>query len=484
MWESGKNNMKKRLFSGILAFLMMLTLGSCAGNHEHGLSAEEPTTITLWHYYNGALKSAFDTMVDEFNETVGKEKGIIVDAFGQGSVNDLADAVAASANKDAGAEELPDVFATYVDTALELDKMDLLAPLDDYLTGEEIAEYVPSYIEEGRLGADGKLKVFPVAKSTELLMINKTAFEPFAAAAGVSTDDLSTWEGLAEVAEKYYDYSGGKAFFGRDAYANYMIIGSLQLGTELFKVDKGEVTLQLDKDIMRRLWDNLYVPYVNGYFSKYGRFATDDAKTGDIIALVGSSSGASYFPTEVSVNDQESEAIECMVLPVPNFEGTEPYAVQQGAGMAVVRSDEQHEYASVVFLEWFTEKERNTEFSLMSAYLPVKQEANDPDLVHSVMEGKQMDISPVVKDSIEVGINQAKDYTLYTNKAFDNGYNARQILENSMLERAQENRALVLEKIGQGVPHDEAVAEYLTDEQFEQWYQELETMLDQTLKAS
>ena len=81
MWESGKNNMKKRLFSGILAFLMMLTLGSCAGNHEHGLSAEEPTTITLWHYYNGALKSAFDTMVDEFNETVGKEKGIIAVSY-------------------------------------------------------------------------------------------------------------------------------------------------------------------------------------------------------------------------------------------------------------------------------------------------------------------------------------------------------------------------------------------------------------------
>ncbi|MCQ4808301.1 hypothetical protein NE626_16205, partial [Intestinimonas massiliensis] len=40
------------------------------------------------------------------------------------------------------------------------------------------------------------------------------------------------------------------AFFGRDAMANYCIIGSRQLGAEVF----GDGTLVPDKDVFRRLW--------------------------------------------------------------------------------------------------------------------------------------------------------------------------------------------------------------------------------------
>ena len=59
-------------------------------------------------------------------------------------------------------------------------------------------------------------------------------WEEFKEAAGVSDEDLLTWESLAKVAEKYYEFSGGQAFFGRDAIANYLLVGSKQLGGELF----------------------------------------------------------------------------------------------------------------------------------------------------------------------------------------------------------------------------------------------------------
>ncbi len=45
--------------------------------------------------------------------------------------------------------------------------------------------------------------------------------------------------------------------------------------------------------------------------------------------------------------------------------------------MVVTTSTPQKEYASVVFLKWFTEAERNLRFSSLSGYLPVKKEAND-----------------------------------------------------------------------------------------------------------
>ena len=36
------------------------------------------------------------------------------------------------------------------------------------MTEEELSEYVDAYIEEGRIGEDNSLKIFPVAKSTEV----------------------------------------------------------------------------------------------------------------------------------------------------------------------------------------------------------------------------------------------------------------------------------------------------------------------------
>ena len=44
--------------------------------------------------------------------------------------------------------------------------------------------------------------------------------------------------------------------------------------------------------------------------------------------------------------------------------------------MVVVKSDEKREYASVEFLKWFTDAQRNLQFSTESGYLPVKKEAN------------------------------------------------------------------------------------------------------------
>ena len=294
--------MKKKIGVFSLAVLLVLsvTLAGCSASPatKVKLSPDDPVSLEVWHYYNGPQKEAFDEMVAEFNDTVGMEKGITVEAFNKGNVNELTDAVLASANKKVGADEVPDIFAGYADTAYQVDKLGMVASLDNYLTKKEIEEYIPSYIEEGRFDSEENLKIFPFAKSMEVMMINKTDWDKFASATGASLDSLNTIEGLTDTAKKYYDWSGGKAFFNRDAMANYMIIGSKQLGVEIFEVKNGEVTFNLDKDVMRKLWDNYYVPFINGYFASYGRFASDDAKTGDIIALVGSSSGATYYPTK------------------------------------------------------------------------------------------------------------------------------------------------------------------------------------------
>lgn len=54
---------------------------------------------------------------------------------------------------------------------------------------------------------------------------------------------------------------------------------------------------------------------MKGYFSASGWFRSDDIKTGNIIGYVGSTSSATYFPTQVVESDTESHDIELKILP-------------------------------------------------------------------------------------------------------------------------------------------------------------------------
>ncbi len=443
-------------------------------------------TITVWHYYNGIQQSNFDARVQEFNETVGAAQGIVVEALNQGDVNGLSERVLESANHAVGAAQMPDIFAAYADTAYEINKMGLVVDITQYMTEEEIESYIPSFMDEGKFDADGGIKLFPIAKSTEVFVLNVTDWDRFATETGASEDDFATWEGITKTAQLYYEWTDaqtpapndGKAFFGRDAYANYFIIGSLQLGFELFSVENGVVTYQINRDAMRRLWDNFYVPYVNGWFGSYGKFRSDDAKTGALISLVGSTSGASYFPSEVTREDGTTYPIESRIYPAPNFAGTEPYAVQQGAGMVVTKSDARHETASIEFLKWFTMPETNISYAIASGYLPVKIESNDVARINEAFAAVENEMPAITREILEIGSSMAQDYTLYTNKAFENGYSARKVVEYSMIDLVNKDMEAIQALVDSGVSRAEAAAQYTTDAHFDEWLADFSAALD------
>lgn len=485
----------KKIVSICLAALLLslLLLPGCSSGMPKGvaLDPKNPVSLRLWHYYNGPQKQALDEMIAEFYDTVGNEKGIVVEAFSHGSVSDLTDQVIAAAEKKVGAEDIPEIFSAYADTAQQVDQIGLVADLSQYMTNDELAQYIPGYISEGELGTKGHFKIFPVAKSTEIMMLNKTDWETFANATGATLDSLSTMEGLVKTAKAYYEWTDsktpepndGKAFWGRDAMANYFIVGCKQLGMEIFDVKDGVVTFNTDKTVLRRLWDNYYVPSINGWFGAYGRFRSDDAKTGNILALVGSSSGAAYFPNRVTISDTESYPIDSLVLPSPIFEGGKKVAVQQGAGMVVTKSDVTKEYASTIFLKWLTESERNIRFSLATGYLPVKAEANDLQKIDEVSKSMGNDSSlEKVMMGMPVAIKTVKENELYTNQAFPNGTKARKVLEYSMSNFLAKDLKSVNSLVAGGMSRSKAAEEFVTDKNFEAWYSQFVSSLNASIK--
>ena len=455
------------LLGTILAASM---LSVCAGKKS------DPVTITVWTYYNGDQLDTFNNLTEKFNEPVGKKQGITVDSKSLGTVEDLEKNVLAAADEEVGASEVPNIFSAYADTAYTMDQKDMLVDISDYLTDKEKEQYVEGYLKEGDFSDDGSIKIFPVAKSTELLFLNDTDWQKFAADTGAEYDDLKSIEGLVETAEKYYNWTDeqtpdqlndGKALFGRDAMANYILVGARELSCDIFEVKDEKMTLNFDKDVIRTLWDNYYVPYIKGYFSASGRFRSDDVKTGNVLGYVGSTSSATFFPTEVTNDSGDTYDISLKVLPSPKFKDGDDYAVQQGAGMVVTKGSDEEIKASVEFLKWFTKPENNIDFSVGSGYLPVTNEANSIDKIKSV----ESDISSSMEEILTKSVDEINNNNLYYMHAFENGNDARTILQEAFEDVAQQDRATVEERLAEGQSAQEAEAEFLSDDYFENWYQ-------------
>jgi len=242
-------------FIFILTFLLLL----CGCQSEKLFSPKQPVTLTLWHNFGGQMKDTMDAMVDKFNATVGAEKGIVLSVTSISSSADLHKKLTMAANGEPGAPALPNISTVYPKTALILAEKNLLCELDPFFTEQELSAYVPQFLEEGRL-TDNKLYVFPFAKSTEVLFVNKTIFNRFSEESGISLESLATFEGILKAAEKYYEWTDnqtpdipndGKAFYVPDSLFNFAQVGYKQLGKEFIKDGR----LQLLAPEFLRIWN-------------------------------------------------------------------------------------------------------------------------------------------------------------------------------------------------------------------------------------
>lgn len=191
--------MKKIITLVLLQLLMTAALAGCG--QETALNSEEPVTLTMWHVYGEQADSPMNELVDEFNQTIGLERGVVIDITTITNSSDIGSMLLDAQADKPGSEEMPDLFFCHTNNAAALGAENLL-DWNTLFTQEELDGFVEEFVAEGMIG--DHLTVFPVSKSTHLLFVNDNEFQRFSVDTGVKYENLSTWEGFFDAAKKYY----------------------------------------------------------------------------------------------------------------------------------------------------------------------------------------------------------------------------------------------------------------------------------------
>ena len=380
---------------------------------------KNPVILTVWHVFVEDMRLSFDELINEFNNTTGAENGIVVKATSVTDAGVINENLMAAAENDLGAPKLPDMAVVNPRAAVMLAEKGVLADLSQYVSRSELNTFVKQFIEEGRVGSD-RLYILPVAKSTEVLYLNRTFFDRFSKETGIGVEKLSTFEGIAEAAVKYSEWTDaatpgvpydGKTFFYSEGLFNQAMVGFQQLGGNIVKDKK----LNLSDPIFKRIWDCFYPPAVKGGVAVYSGYSNYLAATGAAICTTASSAGSFFYPTRITYADNTREDVEFDVLPFPVFEGGERVVFQRGGGICVTKSEPARERAACLFLKWFTEPERNLRFCANIGYMPVRQSAFD-----KISAGNFPPIeNALTKKALIVMAGMQKDYRFYFPPVFD-----------------------------------------------------------------
>ena len=360
----------RKLF--LLLLIFSISICCLPGCKKSELDKNKPVTLTMWHVYGEQADSPMNRLIDEFNETVGVEKGIIINVTAMSNASKIGEKLLDAHNKIPCSAEMPDLFFAHKSNVLELGA-DCLLDWNEYFSEKELSAYIPEFLEDGT--AAGKLSVFPVSKSTHLLFIAGGQFERFSADTGVTYEALSTWDGFFDAAAKYYDWSGGKPFCALDYPLRAIELAATESGAGNIFADNGfyDPSNVIFKQTFIKFADSL----AKGHIMLSNLYSNTQVMTGEVVAGIGSSAAILYYNDTVTYEDGTSEPMDPEILPLPAENGKKPYITQAGVGLCAYKTTSQKAEASAIFAKWLTEPERNLEFVCQTGYMPVTNGAFD-----------------------------------------------------------------------------------------------------------
>lgn len=361
--------MKKRVLSLLLSAALLLALSGCG--EDTLLNKREPVTVTFWHVYGEQSGSPMDVLVQEFNRTVGTDKGVRVQVTNLSSAS-MIGGFLKEAQKGGDLQDMPDLFTCHISDATALGE-DNLVDWRDWFTEEELSDFVPGFLADGT-AEDGKLLLFPISKSTQLLMFNGSGFSRFSQATGANYDDLATWDGFYDTARKFSDWAG-TPFCALDYPIRAVELCALERGSGNLYTENG--WYDTNNAVFKECWMQFARALAQGHVVVSDLYSNTQVMTGEVLGGLGSSAAILYYNDTVTYRDGTREPMDLHVLPMPMSAGCDALMTQAGVGLGAYKTTEQKAEAAALFVRWLTEPERNLDFVAQTGYMPVRNGAFD-----------------------------------------------------------------------------------------------------------
>lgn len=362
--------MKKILISISLLLLPLVMFAS--GNKE--IKETEPITITWWHSNSGILQEATEELVNNFNTSVGQEKGIKVEPVYQGKANDVLVKLKA-VTADSDSSQYPDIVQLDATGVIDIVSSNLIIPTQDL--AEKFNDdllFLQENIKESMLYKD-RLIGMPFNASTILYYYNKTVFDEQNLTAPKTIDELIQMAPLLiKLDEKgntiRYAFSNIPttyeltAFLGSQngvSYITDMENGHQGLPTKTVFKENGTLKNLLTK------WKKLYQ---TGGLENASSGITASFVAGKTASFVASTSNLTTIMQSVG-NRFELGVAPCFSI---NAEDNSGVNVGGGALFVLNKANLKQEEAVWQFLKFATSKEAQLKWHIKTGYLPVNKD--------------------------------------------------------------------------------------------------------------
>lgn len=362
----------KKFLTFVLLAATLLSSVSLAG-------AEGERTITFWYSMSGNNGGILQSLIDEFNQTKGKEAGIFVSGEYQGAYTAAAQKLtAAIIAGDLNA--MPNIVQQGALTVAKMkDYEEVLSfenILNNYQTSMTKDMFVPNFLCASNI--DGEAIGMPFASSTIILYYNKDAFRE----AGLDPEEPpKTLKELGEYCQKLTmrNEDGSISRYGIVMQPDSWFLSSWLCQQ---KVDDGHAyfannhdgrmggpathTIFKEQGTMKNFLEQYIAAYNVGGWKYLSEDDRGEFAAGTVAMFIGSTS--SFYSVVSAVEDKFTWGCAA----VPTVDETAGGVAAGGSALYVInRKSEQEIKDTITFLEYLTSTETQYKWYSQTGYFPV-----------------------------------------------------------------------------------------------------------------